>query len=170
MMLPFSHYWWPLCTLCKYLLSLVRVGYVELDIHYAKRVCLSTALQPNASLLFRQDPTKYHNSTSHLAADACYIPCKLYFWVFEARTLSFFSQKFTFLFSVISFFLKHCQRHNGPEGLAQLTKATCQVISQVQTQILIKFHLQNIDQGSTSRSRLHISISTKLKVQNIDQS
>ena len=104
MMLPFSHYWWPLCTLCKYLLSLVRVGYVELDIHYAKRVCLSTALQPNASLLFRQDPTKYHNSTSHLAADACYIPCKLYFWVFEARTLSFFLKNSRFSFLSYHFF------------------------------------------------------------------
>ena len=53
----------------------------EFDIHYAKLVCLSTALQPNASLLFRQDPTKYHNSTSHLAGDACFI-----------RTLSLFSK------------------------------------------------------------------------------
>ena len=36
---------------------------------------------------------------------------------------------------------KHCQRHNGPEGWVHLAK----VISQVQTQILIEFHLQNLD-------------------------
>ena len=43
------------------------------------------------------------------------------------------------------------------------------VISQVQTQILIKFHLQNTDQATTSKSRPNINITTKLKIQNIDQ-
>ena len=37
---------------------------------------------------------------------------------------------------------KHCQRHNGPEGWVHITSS----------QILIKFHLQNIDQASTSKS------------------
>ena len=41
-------------------------------------------------------------------------------------------------------------------------------ISQVQTQILIKFHLQNLDQASNSKSQPNISISTKLDIQNID--
>ena len=41
----------------------------------------------------------------------------------------------------IEFKSKHCQRHNGPEGWVHLAK----VISQVQTQILIEFHLQNLD-------------------------
>ena len=39
---------------------------------------------------------------------------------------------------------KHCQRHNGPEGWVHLSKVTYWVISQVQTQILIKLHLQNL--------------------------
>ena len=42
-------------------------------------------------------------------------------------------------------------------------------ISQVQTQILIKFHLQNLDQASTSKFQANISISTKLKIQNLVQ-
>ena len=41
--------------------------------------------------------------------------------------------------------IKHCQRHNGPEDWVHLAK----VISQVQTQILIEFHLQNLDTTST---------------------
>ena len=32
--------------------------YVKFKIHYAKRVCLSTALQPNATLLFTQHSTR----------------------------------------------------------------------------------------------------------------
>ena len=42
---------------------------------------------------------------------------------------------------------KHCQRHNGPEGWVHLAK----VISQVQTQTLIEFHLQNLDSASTRK-------------------
>ena len=60
--------------------------------------------------------------------------------------------------------VKHCQRHNGPEGWVQLTKLTWWVIQHVQTQILIKFHLQNLDQALTSKSQQNISISTKSKV------
>ena len=41
---------------------------------------------------------------------------------------------------------------------------------QIQTQILIKFHLQNHNQALTSKLQPNISISTKLKIQNIDQS
>ena len=41
---------------------------------------------------------------------------------------------------------------------------------QVQTQILIKFHPQNLNQALTSKSQPNISISTKLEIQNIDQS
>ena len=41
--------------------------------------------------------------------------------------------------------IKHCQRHNGPEGWVHLAK----VRLQVQTQILIEFHLQNLDSAST---------------------
>ena len=46
---------------------------------------------------------------------------------------------------------KHCQRHNGPEGWVHLAK----VILQVQTQILIEFHLQNLDSASTKHQHLH---------------
>ena len=35
---------------------------------------------------------------------------------------------------------------------------------QVQTQILIKFHLQNLDQALTSKSQSNISISNKLQI------
>ena len=42
-----------------------------------------------------------------------------------------------------------------------------QVISQVL--ILIKFHLQNLDQASTPKSQPNISLFTKLKLQNFDQ-
>ena len=41
---------------------------------------------------------------------------------------------------------------------------------QAQTQILVKFHLQNLNQALTSKSQLNISNSTKIKIQNIDQS
>ena len=42
-------------------------------------------------------------------------------------------------------------------------------LSQVQKQILIKFHLQNLDQASTSKSQPNISLSIKLKLQNLDK-
>ena len=63
---------------------------------------------------------------------------------------------------------KHCQRHNGPEDWVHLSKVAYWVISQVQTQILIKLHLQNLDQAFTSKSQPNITISTKLKIQNTD--
>ena len=47
---------------------------------------------------------------------------------------------------------KHCQRHNGPEGWVHLTKVTSWGHITI-SQILIKFHLQNLD--------LRINFSTK---------
>ena len=49
------------------------------------------------------------------------------------------------------------------------TDPRVEFISQVQTQILIKFHLQNLDQASTSTFQSNISLSIKLKLQNLDQ-
>ena len=49
------------------------------------------------------------------------------------------------------------------------TDPRVEFISQVQTKILIKFHLQNLDQASTSKSQPNISLSIKLKLQNLDQ-
>ena len=54
-------------------------------------------------------------------------------------------------------------------GLSSAYQLTYWVVSQLQTQILIKLHLQNLDQAFTSQSQLAITISTKLKIQNIDQ-
>ena len=39
----------------------------------------------------------------------------------------------------------------------------------VLTQILIKFHLKNLDQASTSKSEPNIKLSIKLKLQNLAQ-
>ena len=47
------------------------------------------------------------------------------------------------------------------------TDPRVEFISQVQTQILIKFDLQNLDQASTSKFQANISILTKLKIQNL---
>ena len=49
------------------------------------------------------------------------------------------------------------------------TDARVEQNKQVQTQILIKFHLQNLDQASNSKSQPNTSLSTKLKLQNLDQ-
>ena len=53
--------------------------------------------------------------------------------------------------TVLDYVIKHCQRHNGPEGWVHLAK----VVSKVQTQILIEFHLQNLDSASTKHQHLH---------------
>ena len=50
-----------------------------------------------------------------------------------------------------------------------ITDPRVEFISQVQTQILIKFHLKNLDQASTSKYQPNISISTKLKLENLDK-
>ena len=49
------------------------------------------------------------------------------------------------------------------------TDPRVEFISQVQTQILIKFHLQNLDQATNSKFGPNISILTKLKIQNLVQ-
>ena len=49
------------------------------------------------------------------------------------------------------------------------TDPRVEFIPQVQTQILTKFHLQNLDQASTSKAQRKISLSTKLKLQNLGQ-
>ena len=50
------------------------------------------------------------------------------------------------------------------------TDPRVEFISQVLTQILIKFHLQNLELVSTSKSQPNINIYTKVKLQNIGQS
>ena len=47
------------------------------------------------------------------------------------------------------------------------TDPRVEFLSQVQTKISIKMHLQNFDQASTSKSQPNISLSIKL--QNLDQ-
>ena len=61
------------------------------------------------------------------------------------------------------FILKHCQRHNGPEGWVHLTKVT--------SWGHITSSNTNLDQISSSEStpQPNISISNKLKIQNLDQ-
>ena len=49
------------------------------------------------------------------------------------------------------------------------TDPRVEFILQVLTQILIKLHLQNLEQVSTSKSQPNMNISTKVKLQNIDQ-
>ena len=61
---------------------------------------------------------------------------------------------------------KCCLYKNIAKGT---TDPRVEFISQVQTQILTKFHLQNLDQASTSKSQRNISLSTKLKLQNLGQ-
>ena len=49
------------------------------------------------------------------------------------------------------------------------TDPRVEFISQVLTQILIKFQFQNLEQASTSKSQPNMNIPTKVKLQNIDQ-
>ena len=60
-----------------------------------------------------------------------------------------------------------------PSQITNIAKGTTdpkvEFLSQVQTQILIKFHLQNLDQASSSKSQPNISLSIKLELQNLDQ-
>ena len=60
---------------------------------------------------------------------------------------------------------KYCQRHNGPKGRVQLTKVTClgHTISSYTN------HFQDLDQASISKSQSYNTMSTKPKLQNIDQ-
>ena len=102
----------------------------------------------------------------------------LWGWVRESHALTVFPNKTVLLALMVKndrikkhqlYIWKHCQRHNGPEGWVHLSKVTYWVISQVQPQILIKLHLQNLNQAITSKSQPNITISTKLEIQNIDQ-
>ena len=67
-----------------------------------------------------------------------------------------------------NYFEKHCQRHNGPEGWVLLTKLTAfgHITSSYTN---LDQTLQNLDQAPTSKSQPNISISTKLKLINLDQ-
>ena len=47
-----------------------------------------------------------------------------------------------------------------------ITDPRVEFISQVQTHFFIKFHLQNLDEASPSKSQINISLSLKLKLQN----
>ena len=49
------------------------------------------------------------------------------------------------------------------------TDPRVEFILQVLAQILIIFHLQNLEQVSTSKSQPNMNISTKVKLQNIDK-
>ena len=49
------------------------------------------------------------------------------------------------------------------------TDPRVEFILQVLTQILIKFHLQSLEQVSFSKSQPNLNISSKVKLQNIDQ-
>ena len=51
-------------------------------------------------------------------------------------------------------------------GLSSSFQSNLLGYSQVQTQILIKLHLQNLDPAFTSKSQLNITSSTKLGIQN----
>ena len=63
--------------------------------------------------------------------------------------------------------------NNATPDILNIAKGTMdprvEFISQVQTQILNKFHLQNLDQASTSKSQPDIGLSIKPKLQNLDQ-
>ena len=83
------------------------------------------------------------------------------------------------------FIIKHCQRHNGPEGWVLLTKITSFVISKILhkfwsnfiTRISTKHQLQNLSQISAFRLNLNFKIltkpsfriSTKIKLHNLHQ-
>ena len=61
------------------------------------------------------------------------------------------------------------ERYKTLQKAQRSTDPRVEFILQVLTQILIKFHLQNLEQVSTSRSQPNMNISTKVKLKNIDQ-
>ena len=67
---------------------------------------------------------------------------------------------------VLDFRFGHWLHENIAKGT---TDPRVEFISQFLTQILIIFHLHNLDQAATSKSHPNISISTKLELQNLDQ-
>ena len=76
--------------------------------------------------------------------------------------------------------VKHSERGTYPQletlpkaqrtrGLSPAYQSNFFCHIKVLAQILIKFHLQNINQASTSKFQPNLSISTKLKLQNLNQ-
>ena len=64
----------------------------------------------------------------------------------------------------------HCNDAHIFTNIAKgTTDPRVEFLSQVLTHILIKYNLQNLHQASNSKSQPNISISTKLKLQNLDQ-
>ena len=59
---------------------------------------------------------------------------------------------------------KHCQRHNRHKDWVQLTKATYFSHITSSNTNLIKFHLQNIDQAPTSKSRYQPTSASRLNL------
>ena len=72
-------------------------------------------------------------------------------------------------------YLRWCFKGNIAKGTTDprvefwLPKWLPSVISQDLKQILIRFHLQNLDEATTSKPQPKISILTRLKLQNLDQ-
>ena len=88
------------------------------------------------------------------------------------------SSSFSVLFLFRKLFIRHDNHISSTISrleIIELQKAKqvrvlrTKFVSQILTQILIKFHLQNPNQASTSKSQPNISISNKLDLQNIDQ-
>ena len=81
------------------------------------------------------------------------------------------------IFTILSIKLIYSKHHCEWRYIINIAKGTTDPrvefcfpkFKQVQTQILIKFHPQNLEQVSTSKSQPNMNIWTKVKLQNIDQ-
>ena len=62
--------------------------------------------------------------------------------------------------------LKTLPKAQRTRGLSSSFQSNLLGYTQVQTQILIELHLQNLDPAFTSKSQLNITSSTKLRIQN----
>ena len=71
------------------------------------------------------------------------------------------------MYNIYNTFPKEEKKYPTKNIAKGTTDPRVKFISQVQTQI--KFHLQNLDQASTSKSQPNIRVSIKLKFQNPDQ-
>ena len=102
-------------------------------------------------------------SQSNISQDLCmtvlHFRCKTFWKIIILMSLSSFKNEFSKLMENIA------KGTTDPRVKFCLPK-----FKQIQTQILIKFYIQNLNQALTSKSQPNISISTKLKIQNIDQS
>ena len=67
---------------------------------------------------------------------------------------------------ILSRICKTLPKAQRTRGLSSSFQSNLLGYSQVQTQILIKLHLQNLDPAFTSKSQLNITSSTKLGIQN----